>query len=70
MNSNRSSGCLITAIGAWLILSSAAVAAIAVGAPPNTRAVVLMGAGLVPVRVVPGGLLPYSGGFVMRKRSR
>ena len=52
------SGCLIAGIGIWLILSTAVIAAIALlGAPPNTRAVLLMGSGLVLVWVVLGGLL-------------
>ncbi|MGB7537388.1 MAG: hypothetical protein WBM17_02500 [Anaerolineales bacterium] len=52
------SGCLIAVLGAWLILSTAAIAAIALlGAPPNTRAVLLMGSGLVLVWVVLGGSL-------------
>jgi hypothetical protein len=52
------SGCLIAAIGAWLILSTAVIAALALlGAPPNTRAVMLMGSGLVLVWVALGGSL-------------
>jgi hypothetical protein len=44
----------------WLILSTAAVAALALlGAPPNTRAVMLMGAGLVVLWVVLGGSLQW-----------
>lgn len=51
-------GCLIAAAGVWLLLSTAAVAAVAlIGAPPNTRAVMLMGTGLVLVWVVLGGSL-------------
>jgi hypothetical protein len=50
------SGCLIAVIGVWLILSTAAIAGIAlIGAPPNTRAVMLMGASLVAVWVILGG---------------
>jgi hypothetical protein len=50
------SGCLIAAIGAWLILSTGVIAAIALfGAPPNTRAVMLMGTGLVIAWVAVGG---------------
>jgi hypothetical protein len=52
------SGCLIAAIGAWLVFSTAFIAAVALlGAPPNTRAVMLMGSGLVLAWVVAGGLL-------------
>jgi hypothetical protein len=48
------SGCLIAAIDARPIASTAAFAGIAlVGAPPNTRAVMEMGAGLVLVWVIP-----------------
>ncbi len=58
MKSITASGCLIAAIGAWLILSTAFIAVIALlGAPPNTRAVMLMGSGLVVVWVVLGGSL-------------
>ena len=50
------SGYLIALIAAWLILSTSAIAAIALlDAPPNTRAVVLMGSGLVLIWVVLGG---------------
>jgi hypothetical protein len=56
MKGCSSSGCLIAAIAAWLILSTSAIAAIALlGAPPNNRAVVLMGSGLVLLWVVLGG---------------
>jgi hypothetical protein len=52
------SGCLIAVLGAWLILSTAVIAALALlGAPPHTRAVMLMGSGLVLVWVVLGGSL-------------
>ena len=52
------SGCLIAAVGAWLILSTVFIAAIALlGAPPNARAVLLMGSSLVLVWVVLGGSL-------------
>jgi hypothetical protein len=58
MKSRTASGYLIAVIGAWLILSTAAVAAVALpGAPPNTRAVMLMGSVLVLVWVVLGGSL-------------
>ena len=58
MKTLTASSCLIAAIGAWLILSTAFIAAVALfGAPPNTRAVMLMGAGLVLVWVVLGGSL-------------
>jgi hypothetical protein len=51
-------GCPIAAAGVWLLASTAGVAAVAlIGAPPNTRAVMLMGAGLVLVWVVSGGAL-------------
>jgi len=54
------SGCLIAVIGAWLFLSTSAVAAIALlGAPPNTRAVMLMGSGLVLLWVVLGGSFQF-----------
>ncbi len=56
MKSYSKSGCLIAAVGVWLILSTSAIAAIALfGAPPNTRAVMLMGSGLVLFWVVLGG---------------
>lgn len=50
---------LITLLGAWLGISTTAVVIIAlVGAPPNTRAVLLMGAGLVLLWVLlDGGLM-------------
>jgi hypothetical protein len=58
MKGLSASGCLIAAIGAWLMLSTAFIAAIAlIGAPPNTRAVMLMGSSLVLVWVVLGGSL-------------
>jgi len=54
------SGKLITAIGAWLLLSTTAVVAIAlIGARPRTRAEILMGGGLVLLWV-------FCGGFLMR----
>jgi len=58
MKGCTASGCLIAAISAWLILSTAVIAAIALlGATPNARAVLLMGSGLVLVWVVLGGSL-------------
>lgn len=51
------SGCLIKILAVWLGLSSSVVAAIALlFAPPNTRAVILMGLGLVLLWIVLGGL--------------
>lgn len=58
MKGRPASGCLIAAIGVWLILSTAVIAAIALlGASPNTRAVLLMASVLVLVWVVLGGTL-------------
>jgi hypothetical protein len=52
------SGTLVRAIGVWLVLSTAAVVAIAeIGAGPRSRAVVRMGAGLVLLWVILGGSL-------------
>jgi len=53
-----STGLLIKAIAVWLGLSTIGLLIIAlVGAPPNTRAVLLMGAGLVAFWVLIGGIL-------------
>ncbi|MBN2083679.1 MAG: hypothetical protein JW748_00545 [Anaerolineales bacterium] len=58
MKGCTASGCLIAAVGVWLILSTAVIAAIALlGAQPNTRAVLLMGASLVLVWIVLAGSL-------------
>jgi hypothetical protein len=54
------SGCLILVLGGWLILSTSVVAVIALlAAPPNTRAVMLMGSGLVLLWVVVGGSIQF-----------
>jgi hypothetical protein len=58
MKKYPASGCLIAAIGVWLGVSTAAVLAVALlAAPPNTRAVMLMGTGLVLIWVALGGTL-------------
>jgi hypothetical protein len=50
------SGCLIAAIGVWLAVSTGFVVMVALlFARPNTRAVILMGAGLVFLWVLAGG---------------
>jgi uncharacterized membrane protein YhdT len=52
------SGCLIAVLGAWLAVSTGAVVMIGLAfARPNTRAVILMGAGLVLLWVTLGGFL-------------
>lgn len=51
------SSLVIKLIAGWLALSTAVIILIAlVGAPPNTRAVLLMGSGLVVVWVLIGGI--------------
>jgi hypothetical protein len=53
-----SSGTLIAAIAVWLGLSTCAVTVVAlVGMGPNSRAVILMGLGLVLLWIVLGGTL-------------
>ena len=54
------SGCLIKALAVWLALMMAALIAIALlAAHPNTRAVLLMGTGLVLLWIVLGGLFMH-----------
>jgi hypothetical protein len=51
------SSLLISALAVWMGISQAAVFLIAaIGAPPNTRAVILMGTGLILLWIVLGGL--------------
>jgi hypothetical protein len=52
------SSLLIKLIASWLALSTSVIVVIAlIGAPPNTRAVLLMGTGLVVFWVLIGGLI-------------
>ena len=51
------SGILISTIGAWLGVTTAVLMASAAAAPPNTRAVLLMGASLVILWCGLGGLV-------------
>ncbi len=61
------SGSLIKALAIWLAFSTLAVTAIGlIGARPNTRAVILMGASLVLVWIAGGGTLMV----LLRERAR
>ncbi len=61
------SSLVIKLIAGWLALSTAVILLIAlVGAPPNTRAVLLMGSGLVVVWVLIGGIAT----IILRSRIR
>jgi hypothetical protein len=61
MNRFLNTGCLIRFVAVWLALSTGVVVSIAVtAARPNTRAVILMGLGLVLLWIVLGGTLMRS----------